>query len=122
MASKHREQKIIDAVACPQCGAKRGELCKVHEKSRAFQGRPVLHSERRAEWQKRESALIACPHCAHALAPEFIQAANARIVGQLGGRPLSEDRCPCGEMTLKRAAARRHVCESPTPSFEPPAM
>jgi hypothetical protein len=28
-----------------------------------------------------------------------------------GGRPRSDaPRCPCGEMTAKRAAARRHKC------------
>lgn len=32
-------------------------------------------------------------------------------VGKLGGRPRSnKKRCPCGEMTLKRALARRHKC------------
>jgi len=29
------------------------------------------------------------------------------------GRPRGPDRCPCGAMTAKRAAARRHKC-SPT--------
>ena len=28
MASKHREQKAIEQVACPECGAPRGELCR----------------------------------------------------------------------------------------------
>jgi len=28
------------------------------------------------------------------------------------GRPRKSDRCPCGEMTAARAAARRHACES----------
>ncbi len=28
-----------------------------------------------------------------------------------GGRPRSKDRCPCGMMTRKRAALRRHKCE-----------
>lgn len=28
MASKHRERKAIDAVACPACGAPKGELCR----------------------------------------------------------------------------------------------
>ena len=34
------------------------------------------------------------------------------ISGKLGGAPRHEgkERCPCGEMTLKRAAARRHQC------------
>ncbi len=29
------------------------------------------------------------------------------------GRPRSPDRCPCGAMTARRAALRRHIC-SPT--------
>lgn len=41
-------------------------------------------------------------------------AAKARAVrenGRLGGRPRSKTkRCPCGEMTLKRAKARGHRC------------
>jgi hypothetical protein len=34
------------------------------------------------------------------------------ISGKLGGAPRHEgkERCPCGEMTLKRAEARRHQC------------
>lgn len=31
------------------------------------------------------------------------------------GRPRGPDRCPCGEMTAKRADARRHVCSVPQP-------
>ncbi len=62
---------------------------------------------------------IPCPHCSKPLKPQFIQSANARIVGQLGGRPKSEDRCPCGAMTLKRAAARGHKCGL-RESMEPP--
>jgi len=33
-----------------------------------------------------------------------------RIAGQLGGRPASEDRCPCGLMTRARAEQRKHKC------------
>lgn len=34
------------------------------------------------------------------------------ISGKLGGAPKHEgkERCPCGEMTLKRAQARKHQC------------
>ena len=33
-----------------------------------------------------------------------------------GGRPLSDQpRCPCGEMTLKRAQARAHYCDKDGP-------
>jgi hypothetical protein len=28
-----------------------------------------------------------------------------------GGRPKSEDRCPCGVMTRARAERRKHKCE-----------
>lgn len=34
-----------------------------------------------------------------------------RVSSQGGGRPRqTEARCPCGEMTLKRAKARTHKC------------
>jgi len=37
--------------------------------------------------------------------------AAVRENGKLGGRPRSKaKRCPCGEMTLKRAKARAHKC------------
>jgi hypothetical protein len=52
MASKHREQNVIAAVKCPKCGAVVGKLCRVNEKSRISQGRPVLHQERREAWQE----------------------------------------------------------------------
>lgn len=34
--------------------------------------------------------------------------------GRSGGRPKSADRCPCGAMTVARAAARRHECIAET--------
>jgi hypothetical protein len=53
MASKHREQWVMEAVGCPFCGARRGELCKLNPKSLpAARGRIVLHSERRAAWRE----------------------------------------------------------------------
>lgn len=35
-----------------------------------------------------------------------------------GGRPRKKGvpRCPCGEMTLKRALARKHICSGPSPT------
>jgi hypothetical protein len=39
---------------------------------------------------------------------------QVRKNGRLGGRPRSKAaRCPCGEMTLKRAQARGHRCSEP---------
>ena len=61
MASKHREQQIIAAVACPRCGAARGDPCRVVSgraegltaMTRTAQGlRPVVHGERRHTWQR----------------------------------------------------------------------
>lgn len=58
----------------------------------------------------------ACPHCAHALTRSEIGALYASLRHErTGGRPRSrKKRCPCGEMTANRAAARGHVCEAPT--------
>lgn len=55
-----------------------------------------------------------CPHCAKPL-PEFTLRAAAGLLAKRGkgGRPKSDaPRCPCGEMTLKRAEARKHKCEA----------
>ena len=56
MASKHREQKIIASVPCPVCGARIGELCRQRattlDRSLAQGGRPLLHTERRLEWER----------------------------------------------------------------------
>jgi hypothetical protein len=41
-----------------------------------------------------------------------------REQGKLGGHPLSDKpRCPCGEMTEKRAKARAHYCTPDGPVF-----
>lgn len=57
---------------------------------------------------------LACPHCARPL-PEATLRAAAGVLRKRGGpstgRPRSDaPRCPCGAMTAKRAAARKHVC------------
>jgi len=50
MASKHREDKAIKAVACPTCGAPRGEMCR-RKKEQKFKGRLLICSARRLAWQ-----------------------------------------------------------------------
>lgn len=56
MASKHREQNIIAAVACPVCGAAVGQPCGW---SRSGNRRPACCPARRVAWQqwKREHGL-----------------------------------------------------------------
>jgi hypothetical protein len=56
MASKHREQKAIDAVACPDCGSPRGTLCRRPVGDGTYRpflpyGRPILCAGRRRAWQ-----------------------------------------------------------------------
>jgi hypothetical protein len=52
VASKHREQKVIVAVACPTCGAPLGTLCrKPVTVLQAHPGRPLLCRDRIAAWQ-----------------------------------------------------------------------
>lgn len=67
MASKHREQKAIAAVACPACGSPKGELCRRPIQRRRYEsgrlvdyteyaprtvnGRPMICAERRTAWQ-----------------------------------------------------------------------
>ena len=52
MASKHREQKILAAVACTTCGAAIGEPCRYPDGRRRLDyGRPMVCSERRLAWQ-----------------------------------------------------------------------
>jgi hypothetical protein len=57
MASKHREQHIIDSVACPLCGAAIGERCRGIRG-----GRPPMRSDvsRRQAWQ---SLKVECSVC-----------------------------------------------------------
>lgn len=50
MASKHREQKAIAAVACPDCGSPRGEMCR-RTKDQNFKGRIFICAGRRIAWQ-----------------------------------------------------------------------
>jgi hypothetical protein len=56
MASRHRENKVMAAVACPTCGAPRGAVCRQPDGRGGYQprmefGRPLLCSERRAAWK-----------------------------------------------------------------------
>jgi hypothetical protein len=52
MESKHREQEVMEAIACPVCGAKRSELCWVNVKSLAASPRrPILHQARCDAWR-----------------------------------------------------------------------
>lgn len=52
MASKHREEKTIAAVACPTCGAPRGAACwDGQRRPRLEYGRPILCPDRRLAWQ-----------------------------------------------------------------------
>lgn len=49
--------------------------------------------------------------CAKELYKELAYQLRKRS-GRLGGRPRTEEeRCPCGEMTMKCAKARYHHCE-----------
>ncbi len=50
MASKHREQRIIAAVACPQCGAPIGVSCR-YAPGTITAGRLFCHTERRRAYQ-----------------------------------------------------------------------
>lgn len=54
MASKHREQHIIDSVPCPTCGAKIRERCRGLLRPDKTRGNPPMRSDpaRRALWQE----------------------------------------------------------------------
>ena len=53
MGSRTREQRIIAAVPCPECGAAVGELCRQRrELLQRERGRPILHTARRIDWQE----------------------------------------------------------------------
>jgi hypothetical protein len=57
-----------------------------------------------------------CPRCKRALTDEEVRSMwasrNAARATPHGGpgRPRTAPRCACGEMTLARAAQRKHVC------------
>ncbi len=53
MASNNREQSIIDAVPCPQCGARIGQRCRGLVGHDGRRGLPPMRSDpdRRAAWQ-----------------------------------------------------------------------
>lgn len=61
-----------------------------------------------------------CPHCGHKIDPRTLWKEGARALAAKrktfsAGRPRTDaPRCPCGAMTAKRAAARKHRCEAPT--------
>jgi hypothetical protein len=42
---------------------------------------------------------------------------SAKRKRHAGGRPRSQDLCPCGRMTPSRARLRRHVCDETTPKW-----
>lgn len=47
-----RDRRATEAVACPECGAPPGELCRVARASlQAAPGRPLTHSARRAAFR-----------------------------------------------------------------------
>lgn len=60
-----------------------------------------------------------CPSCGAAIPIEVaaaIVASGPRRKGPGPGRfavDVDAPRCPCGAMTAKRAAARKHKCEAP---------
>jgi hypothetical protein len=52
-----------------------------------------------------------CPHCHKQIPARLVRSERAREMAATRktfspGRPRSEDRCPCGEMTRSRADAR----------------
>jgi hypothetical protein len=86
MASKHREEKIIASVDCPECRAKRDELCRVNTTSRLGQGRPVTHTARREAWQRQRASewitVEAMPLTRRALKPTPPPPLALRVVNQ----------------------------------------
>lgn len=55
MSPRLRESRIIEAVPCDECGALRGEPCRLHPTTLAKQVRPtgrlLVHGTRRRAWQ-----------------------------------------------------------------------
>jgi ribosomal protein S27E len=63
------------------------------------------------------TVLVKCPYCGRTLTAAQVGAlfSSARKT-HAGGRPRSKaKRCPCGQMTLKRALARGHKCVKSEP-------
>jgi hypothetical protein len=62
VASKHREQKVIAAIACPTCGAAVGQLCRRtrDELARVIgpTNRPLLCRDRVVAWQLLRDGVI----------------------------------------------------------------
>ena len=53
------------------------------------------------------------PKSRKAMAAEAARLLSAMRKTHGGGRPRTEGpRCPCGEMTLRRAEARKHKCKA----------
>jgi hypothetical protein len=48
--SKHREDKAIRTVACPDCGAPKGAMC-VRKKEQNIKGRLFICAGRKLAWQ-----------------------------------------------------------------------
>lgn len=55
-----RDRRAIDAVPCPQCGAPKGQLCKVNWLAiQQSPGRPITHTARREAYrQARDSGAL----------------------------------------------------------------
>jgi len=58
MASKHREEKAIAAVACPTCGAPRGEPCRHPTAPQAIAPERRICADRRRAWQMIRDGVI----------------------------------------------------------------
>lgn len=63
MASKHRDEKVIASVPCPECGALAGEPCRnpvPHQRQRGPQDRRAQpmrpHTSRRVAWVSRSKS------------------------------------------------------------------
>lgn len=63
MASGNREDKVIHAVACSECGAAIGQPCGIVQDRPDALHRPRVHTARRQAWQalrdRRRPALLA---------------------------------------------------------------
>jgi hypothetical protein len=63
--------------------------------------------------------MMKCPHCQKGISTlEMGQFLSSLRKKKPTGRPPDGERCPCGEMSLKRAQARNHRCVAPTAKFK----
>lgn len=61
MSTDTRDRRATEAVACPRCHAKPGELCRVDPATLNGPARPHTHSERREayrQWRDKRGGLI----------------------------------------------------------------